>query len=371
MATAIPNKKNSKKLENLSLLDEPREVQSGPDSNIFYFGDNLNVCKFLLEKKKFKEKFKSIYLDPPFLKKGHFETKDNVFAFRDDMDEQTYIKTLRDLLLVLKELLNKNGSIFLHLDQEIMFEGKILMDKIFGKKNFKNLIIREKCNSKNTSTKKLGNVVDYILFYCKDQKYFEWNKPFQKITDEYLKKEYPFIDKKKGRYKKVPIHAPGIRNGETGKKWRGHFPPKGKHWMYTPSKLDEFDQKGEIYWSKNNNPRRIVYASKSKGVAISDIWLNFKDSINQNTYFTNYPTEKNLDLIKEIIKLSSNKGDFILDPFSGSGTTSVASQELERNCISIDDSKVSLKTIKDRYKKICSSDLFSTNKKIKILTFFK
>ena len=57
MATAIPNKHNSKKLENLSLLDKPREIQSGPDSNIFYYGDNLNVCKFLLEKKKFKEKW--------------------------------------------------------------------------------------------------------------------------------------------------------------------------------------------------------------------------------------------------------------------------------------------------------------------------
>ena len=84
--------------------------------------------------------------------------------------------------------------------------------------------------------------------------------------------QYPCIDEKTGRrYKKVPIHAPGIRNGETGKEWRGKLPPKGKHWQYTPEKLDELDKAGEIYWSPTGNPRRMVYCDPQKGIPVQDI----------------------------------------------------------------------------------------------------
>ncbi len=62
--------------------------------------------------------------------------------------------------------------------------------------------------------------------------------------------QYPCVDEMTWqRYKKVPVHAPGVRNGETGKEWRGKLPPKGKHWQYTPEKLDALDEAGEIYWS--------------------------------------------------------------------------------------------------------------------------
>ena len=162
--------------------------------------------------------------------------------------------------------------------------------------------------------------------------------------------QYPCVDEKTGRrYKKVPVHAPGIRNGETGKEWHGMMPPAGKHWQYTPSKLDEMDAAGEIYWSPTGNPRRKVFCDPEKGVPIQDIWLNYRDSINQADKTTGYPTEKNASMLKMIVEASSNKGDLVLDCFAGSGTTLDAAFETGRYWIGADNSIESLKAIMKRF----------------------
>lgn len=127
------------------------------------------------------------------------------------------------------------------------------------------------------------------------------------------------------------------------------MPPKGKHWQYTPDRLDEMDANGEIYWSSNGNPRRKVYLDQSKGVPVQDIWLDFLDVNNQNTLQTGYPTEKNLDMLKLIIKTSSDPGDLVLDCFAGSGTTLVAAEELGRQWIGVDIGDEAIRIIRDRF----------------------
>ena len=187
-----------------------------------------------------------------------------------------------------------------------------------------------------------------MLFYTKSDNYI-WNRPFEEWDEDKILKEYPCIEKETGRrFKKVPIHAPGVRNGETGKMWRGMMPPKGKHWQYTPEKLDELDAKGEIYWSPTGNPRRKVYFDLSEGVPVQDIWLDYLDAYNQNIKVTGYPTEKNLSLLHRIIETSSNKGDLVLDCFCGSGTTLLASDMLSREWIGIDNSPLAIDTVIQR-----------------------
>lgn len=161
--------------------------------------------------------------------------------------------------------------------------------------------------------------------------------------------QYPCIDEQGRRYKKVPIHAPGVRNGETGKQWRGKLPPKGKHWQYTPDKLEELDAAGEIYWSPTGNPRRKVFCDPAKGVPIQDIWMDYRDSINQSRKTTGYPTEKNYDMLKLIVEASSNENDIVMDCFAGSGTTLGAAFETGRKWIGVDNSPESLKAILKRF----------------------
>ena len=222
------------------------------------------------------------------------------------------------------------------------------MDEIFGAKNYRNCIIRKKCNPKNYTRKKFGNISDYILFYTKSDN-FSWNRPVEAWTEE-RSKEYQYIEPITGRrFMKVPLHAPGVRNGETGKPWRGMMPPPGKHWQFTPAKLDEMDARGKIYWSTNGNPRRKIYLDENAGIGVQDIWMDFRDAHNQNVRITGYPTEKNPDLLKRIIEASSQPGDLILDCFSGSGTTLAVAASLNRFWIGIDDSPLAIKTILRRF----------------------
>src|SRR5690606_8792432 len=123
---------------------------------------------------------------------------------------------------------------------------------------------RRKCSSKNSTRNSYPNLLDFILYYTKSRN-FTWNQPTEEPTAEWIQREYPKRDDK-GQYKLVPVHAPGIRRGATGSEWRGMLPPPGKHWQYTPQKLDELDAAGEIHWSRNGNPRRKVYLQPDKGL---------------------------------------------------------------------------------------------------------
>ena len=169
---------------------------------------------------------------------------------------------LRERLILIKELLTDDGSIYLHLDGKMAFTMKLIMDEIFGENNCRAFITRKKCSTKNYTKNTYGNISDYIMFYSKTDKYV-WNRPFVPWEYDKMIEQYPCIDEHGRRYKKVPVHAPGVRNGETGKEWRGKLPPKGKHWQYSPDKLDELDAAGEIYWSPTGNPRRIVFCDPS------------------------------------------------------------------------------------------------------------
>ena len=255
----------------------------------------------------------------------------------DLLEGAHYLEFLRERLILLRELLADDGSIYVHLDENMAFHAKAIMDEIFGRDNFRNWITRKKCNPKNYTRKTFGNVADYILFYSKTEDYV-WHRPVESWTEEKANKEYQYVEAKTGRrYKKVPVHAPGVRNGETGQLWRGIPPPPGKHWQYPPRILDEMDARGEVYWSPTGNPRRKIYLDESNGVAVQDIWLDYRDAHNQNIAVSGYPTEKNSALLTRIIEASSNEGDLVLDCFSGSGTTLNVASLLNRRWIGVDN----------------------------------
>lgn len=312
--------------------------------NSLYFGDNLNILKLLCENKDIRGKVKLVYIDPPYSTKQVFKTKTQIHAYEDVLFGANYIEYIRKRLVLLKELLSEDGSIYVHLDQNMAFPIKLIMDELFGSKNFRNWITRKKCNPKNYTSKQYGNMQDFILFYTKTDSYI-WNRPYEAQGIYNFEERYPKIEKVTGRrYALVPIHAPGIRNGETGKEWRGMMPPNGKHWQLTPEKLDKLDAEGKIYWSPTGNPRRKIFAEDDKGIQVQDVWLNFKDAHNQNIKVTGYPTEKNPEMLRRIISASTNEGDIVLDCFCGSGTTLAEAEGLGRKWIGIDNSKLAIKT---------------------------
>ena len=310
-------------------------------------GDNLGVMLALLDE-GWAGKFRCIYVDPPFATQMSFSDRNCEHAYNDQHAGADFIEFMRQRLIVARELLSDDGSIYVHLDQTMIFEIKLIMDEVFGPSRFRNFLTRKKCNPKNYTRKAFGNISDHILLYSKTDE-FVWNRPYEPWTEARIAKEYPCVEEDGRRYKKVPIHAPGVRNGATGKSWRGMMPPKGKHWQYVPSRLDEFDAKGEIYWSPNGNPRRKVYLDRSKGVPYQDVLLGYKDAHNQNIRITGYPTEKNIDLVQMLVESSSKPGDWVLDFFSGSGTTLEAALRSGRRAAGIDESEAAIEATRQRF----------------------
>lgn len=319
-------------------------------NNRLYFADNIGILSYLRSDVSIFGKVKLIYIDPPFSTKSVFHSRSLNHAYEDVLHGEEFIEFLRKRLVLLREVLADDGSIYVHLDEKMVFHLKVIMDEIFGSQNYRNCITRKKCNPKNYTKNKYGNVSDYILFYTKSDNYI-WNRPLEEWT-EGRAKEYQYVEPQTGRrFMKVPVHAPGIRNGATGQPWRGKLPPPGKHWQFTPEKLDEFDARGEIFWSSNGNPRRKVYLDESPGIGVQDIWMDYKDAHNQNIKITGYPTEKNPELLKRIIEASSNPGDLVLDCFSGSGTTLAVADLLNRRWVGVDNSLEAIKTTLVRFAK--------------------
>lgn len=370
MATGIPSKRKNKSKNDYELtysgkvkpnefLDHQKQsceeiifginnVTSASWKNLLYWGDNLNALTNLMYNEDFKGKVQLVYIDPPFSTGSIFQSRSLDHAYTDKLHDSEYIEYIRQRLLILYELLADNGSIYVHLDNNMAFQIKLILDEIFGSSNFRNWITRKKCSRKNYTKNSYGNISDYIMYYTKSDNYI-WNRSYEPWSEEAIKKEYPCIDTLNGkRFKKVPVHAPGVRNGETGQEWKGMLPPKGKHWQYKPSILDEMDKNGEIYWSATGNPRRKIYAENSKGIPVQDIWLDLLDTQNQNAYITGYPTEKNPFLLDRIIEASTNKGDLVLDCFSGSGTTIARSERLGRRWVGIDSSYEAIITTLNR-----------------------
>jgi len=356
------NKKSENEILN-SQKAELKIVSGGKGKNKLIQGDNLAVLKSLISDYDLAGKIDLIYIDPPFATNGHFmigEERANTIsssntdqiAYSDTLLGADFLEFLRERLILLRELMSEKGSIYLHIDYKIGHYVKIIMDEVFGIKNFKNDITRIKCNPKNFHRKAYGNIKDLILFYSKSENPI-WNNPKLPFSDEDTDRLFKKTDKDGRKYTTIPLHAPGeTSNGNTGKEWRGSRPPKGRHWRSDPAILEEWDKQGLIEWSKNGVPRKKIFIDERDGKKMQDIW-EFKDP-----QYPSYPTEKNLDLLKLIINASSEDQSLVLDCFCGSGTTLIAAQELGRNWIGIDQSEQAIKVAQKRLSKV-SPNLFS------------
>jgi len=330
--------------------------------NLLIQGNNIFGLNYLLNEKKLKGKIDLVYIDPPFATGGNFTITDGrastisnsrkgEIAYTDTLKGQDFIEFLRERLILIKELLSEQGSIYLHIDYKIGHYVKVMMDEIFGIENFKNDITRIKCNPKNFDRIGYGNIKDLILFYTKTSTPI-WNEPREKYTEKDIEKLFPKQNEQGRRYTTVPIHAPGeTENGKSNQAFKGILPPKGRHWRVDVETLEQWDKDGLIEWSTNGNPRKIIFADEREGKRVQDIW-EYKDP-----QYPTYPTEKNANMLDLIVRTSSNENSIVLDCFCGSGTTLKSAQINNRKWIGIDQSEHAIKATKEKLEQI-EGDLF-------------
>lgn len=363
--------------------------------NRLYYGDNLTIMQQMA-----KHSVDLIYLDPPFNSQQNYNllyrtmtgkpVPEQAEAFCDtwEMDAQkeavarsmpvlmrehgvesyyvdfwrlwmnalrhtqprllAYLIYMVQRLLYMKSLLRPTGSLYLHCDPTASHYIKVMMDGIFGHKNFQSEIVWKR-TSAHSSAKRHGPVHDVILFYSMSG-HFTWNQSFQAYDETYLDQFYTHKDENGRRWRRSDLTGAGIRHGETGNPWRGiDVTAKGRHWAFPPSVLDQMDRDGKIHWPKRKAgmPMFKRYLDEQPGVPLQDVWTDVRPIHNMSEERLGYPTQKPIALLERIIKASSNEGDIVFDPFCGCGTTIYAAEKTKRQWMGCDIAILSIRLVRD------------------------
>ena len=277
--------------------------------NMVVFGDNLQFLKTIYKnedsviKNKVRGKVKLIYIDPPFATSDEFKNKEGAKAYNDKKLGAEFIEFIRRRLILAREILADDGSIFVHLDQKMGHYIKIVMDEVFGKNNLKNEIIWF-YPSGGDKTKYFQRKHDVILYYSKTSNYyFDQNAAM-----------VPYTEKQRKRFK-------------------------------------EYDEETQRYFYWNVNPRgERVKTYLKDGIIDYDVW-----NIGIDASKNKYPTQKPEQLLKRIIETTTQKGDIVMDFFCGSGRTAEVAEKLGRKWITCDIGKLSFYTVQRRILKISES----------------
>lgn len=323
--------------------------------NRLIFGDNLQAMKTLLQMKERGQLINGdgspgarlIYIDPPFATKREFHGSQDQKAYQDKLAGVTFIEFLRKRLVLLRELLSEDGSIYVHIDWKKGHYVKVLLDEIIGEHNFVNEIIWQKIRSSKGQANSFGNVHDTIFCYTKAMDYI-YNKQYKEHDPERMKTHYNNIEEKTGRIYQL---ADFTQSGQGEPRRFGNKtipPPKGKHWIWSQDKINEGIKNELIIFTSGGRPRVKRYLDESEGSPIEDIWIDIPPMNSQSQERLDYPTQKPERLIERVINASSNKGDIVLDAFAGSGTTCAVAEKLNRRWIGIDCGKLAIYTVQKR-----------------------
>lgn len=300
--------------------------------NKLFWGDNLQVMAHLL--REYRGKIKLIYIDPPFdskadykktikLREKSIKNDQNTFEekqYSDIWNNGEYLQFMYERLILLRELLSDDGSIYLHCDWHKSHHLRCLMDEIFGTDKFLNEIIWGYEDIGSRAVKYFKRKHDTIFMYTKTNSEERVFNIIRKRLSESTIKRYQsyFDDNGKITYKKLKETNPGVFTKLKG----------------IPENLDE------------------VWLDIENGAPLSDWWIDISALKNGFAESTDYPTQKPEALLERIIKASSNPGDLVFDCFMGSGTTQAVAMKLGRKFIGTDINIGAIQTTTKRLLKI-------------------
>lgn len=345
-------------------------------TNVLYYGDNLEILRKYIP----DESIDLIYLDPPFNSQADYNvlfreptgelSEAQIKAFSDTWhwdltaerayaeivaegpphvaamvgamrefirgnDVMAHLVMMSIRLVELHRVLKPTGSIYLHCDPTAGHYLKVLMDTVFGPRNFLSDIIRVRGNpgGRTAMSKRFGTNHDFILMYAKQRGLHHFVPQTRQQRDEYIRTHYRRRDER-GIFQDVRLQNP------------------------SPERLKELDAAGLIYYTRTGTARlkRYVEEAQAEGTVVDAIWgergleeeAKIRDLNSQARERLSYPTQKPAALLERIINASSNEGDVVLDPFCGCGTAVVAAHKLNRRWIGVDITHLAITVMKNR-----------------------
>ena len=357
-------------------------------TNTLYYGDNLDI----LRQHVGDESVDLVYLDPPFNSNATYNVlfkersgeespaqikaftdtwewtqesertfeqeivlnpetppnvKDMITAFRQFIGSNAmmaYLVMMTPRLVELRRVLKPTGSIYLHCDPTASHYLKLLMDTIFGARNFRSEAIWKR-QSAHSDSRRYGSVHDTILFYVKSAS-FVWNQMYQPYESDYVEQYYRYTDPDGRRFMSGDLSAAGLQGGGYEYEWKGVT----RVWRVPPETMQNLDDEGRIFYTRNEIPRVKRYLDEAKGRPVQDVWTDLESLRSWHKERLGYPTQKPQALLERIIQASSNEGAVVLDPFCGCGTAVAAAEKLKRRWAGIDVTHLAVALMKNRLK---------------------
>jgi DNA modification methylase len=352
--------------------------------NKLYFGDNLDVLRESIP----SESVDLVYLDPPFNSKANYnvlfrtpkglESSAQITAFEDswhwteqaekefgelvhqsntdvsemiqalrrflgENDMMAYLTMMANRLLELHRVLKDTGSLYLHCDVTASHYLKIVLDGVFGKEKFRNEITWKRTTAHNDSSR-YGANTDIIFFYTKSDTY-TFNPAYQPYTEEY-KTRFSHADPDGRLWADGDITAKGLSGGGYEYEYKGFT----SLWRCPLSTMERLDAEGKLHFTRTGGIRLKKYLDELPGIPSQALWDDIFPINSQSAERLGYPTQKPLQLLERIVKVSSNENDIVLDPFCGCGTAVHGAEKLKRRWIGIDITHLAITLIEKRLK---------------------
>ena len=311
------------------------------NGNMLIHGDNLLALKAL--EQDFSGQIKCIYIDPPYNTGNAFEHYD------DGIEHSIWLSLMKERIEILYNLLAKDGSLWISLDDNEQAYCKVLCDEIFGINNFVANVIWEKKFSPQNDAKWLSDSHDFILVFAKNKDI--WRPNLLPRTAE-MDSRYKNPDNDpRGPWTSsdctVKTYSPSGDYAITTPSGRIVTPPESRCWFTNKEKFDLLIQDNRIWFGKDGNgvPRAKKFLTEVKdGITSTTIWKCNEVGHNQEAkkevkVFNSksvFDTPKPEKLLERVLTLASNPGDLVLDSFLGSGTTAAVAHKMERRYISIE-----------------------------------
>jgi DNA modification methylase len=358
-----------------------------PKGGLLFHGDNKEVLAHLLAN-GFRGKVNLIYIDPPFdsgadyVRKvslrgakgtakldGENYTLGEQIQYTDIWANDNYLQFMYERLMLMRELLTENGTMFLHCDWHKHHHLRCLLDEVFGADSFRNEIVVKRGRRKNLQSQfdtieALGAETDAIMTYSRSDQ-SEFGKVLSEIRATPAKwKDFwrGNVDRPSMRYEIPVLKFPEPKRGQLlwGKE-RG---------LRAADNYQEFLRSGEtdleVYWRKNKDEYRHKIGHKLEfvnwdGQHIIKYWIPPKElgvignlwaDIESYSYKHDFKTEKHESLLTRILEMATDEGDLVLDSFIGSGTTAAVAQKLGRRWVGCDINKGAIQITANRLQRI-------------------
>lgn len=336
------------KLEPRILLPDPEKSYARPHGagdildNQLIFGDNLLALKAL--ETAFVGKVKCIFIDPPYNTGSAFEHYD------DGVEHSLWLSLIRDRLESLKSLLADNGSLWITIDDNEAHYLKVLLDEVFGRRNFVANVVWQKAYTANQTALHISNIHDHIMIVARNSTKFSLGKVGR--TEKQKAKFKNYDQDPRGPWKAENLSAGKFYSagqfeiiGPTGLTF---LPPKGRYWRCNEEQYKRWLDDDRITFGLSGTGRPMLKKFLSEmddGLTATTWWTheevgsNKQASIDLKSLLSDVPIFQNPkpeQLIGRILELASNPGDLVLDSFAGSGTTGAVAHKMGRRWIMIE-----------------------------------